>query len=60
MIPFVSFEEGEAVLDWLAVTRAIEAGHRLPRPRIEDVILRRGAETLLNRWAWIDGLGIAV
>ena len=59
-IDVVSFEEGEAVLDWLAVARAIEAGHRLPRPRIEDVILRRGPDTLLNRSAWIDGLGIAV
>jgi ornithine cyclodeaminase len=24
------------------------------------VILRRGSDTLLNRSAWIDGLGIAV
>ena len=59
-IDIVSFEEGEAVLDWLALTRALEAGHRLPPPLIEDVILRRGPDTLLNRSAWIDGLGIAV
>ena len=56
----ISFTEGEAVLDWLSVARAIEAGHRLPSPRIEDVILRRGPDTLLNRSAWIDGLGLAV
>jgi ornithine cyclodeaminase len=56
----VGFAEGEGVLDWLAVARAIEEGHRLPLPRIEDVILRRGPDTLLNRSAWIDGLGIAV
>lgn len=59
-VDLVSFEEGEAVLDWLPVARAIEAGHRLPPPRLEDVILRRGPDTLLNRSAWIDGLGIAV
>jgi ornithine cyclodeaminase/alanine dehydrogenase-like protein (mu-crystallin family) len=59
-IDLVSFEEGEAVLDWLAVARAIEDGHRLGCPILEDVILRRGADTLLNRSAWIDGLGIAV
>jgi ornithine cyclodeaminase len=56
----VSFEEGEAVLGWLSVARAIEEGHRLPPPQLEDVILRRGSDTLLNRSAWIDGLGIAV
>ena len=56
----LGFEEGEAVLDWVSVARAIEEGHRLPRPRIEDVILRRASDTLLNRSAWIDGLGIAV
>ncbi|EYD74648.1 Ornithine cyclodeaminase [Rubellimicrobium mesophilum DSM 19309] len=59
-IDIVSFEEGEAVLDWLSVARAIEEAHRLPRPIMEDVILRRGPDTLLNRSAWIDGLGIAV
>ena len=59
-IDVVSFEAGEAVLDWLGVARAIEAGHWLPRPRLEDVILRRGPDTLLNRTAWIDGLGLAV
>lgn len=59
-IDVVSYQEGEAVLDWLSVARAIEAGHRMGRPILEDVILRRGGDTLLNRSAWIDGLGIAV
>ena len=59
-IDLVTFEEGEAVLDWLSVARAIEEGHRRPRAILEDVILRRGPDTLLNRSAWIDGLGIAV
>ena len=56
----ISFEEGEAALDWLALTEAIAAGHRLPKAELEDVFLYRGGDTLLNRSAWIDGLGIAV
>lgn len=52
--------EAEAALDWLGVARAIEAGHRLGRPVMEDVLLRQGRNTLLNRSAWIAGLGIAV
>jgi ornithine cyclodeaminase len=59
-IDLVTFQDGEQVLDWHLVARAIERGHRLPLPRIEDVILQRGPDTLLNRSAWIDGLGIAV
>jgi ornithine cyclodeaminase len=58
--PFISFAEGEAVLDWLPLTEAIAAGHLLPPAQIEDVFLYRGADTLLNRTAWIDGLGIAI
>ncbi|TNC62464.1 ornithine cyclodeaminase family protein [Rubellimicrobium roseum] len=59
-IDIVSFEEGEAALDWLSVARAIEEGHRRGRPVMEDVILRHGPDTLLNRSAWIGGLGITV
>ncbi|MGJ8603472.1 MAG: ornithine cyclodeaminase family protein [Marivita sp.] len=57
MIPFV---EGEARLDWLGLTDAIAAGHDLPRAEIADSFLYRGDDTLLNRAAWIDGLGLAV
>lgn len=56
VIPF----EAEAHLDWLALTRAIEAGHKLPRAQVEDVLIYRGEQTLLNRSAWIDGMGVAV
>ncbi|WP_375688470.1 ornithine cyclodeaminase family protein [Pseudooceanicola sp. LIPI14-2-Ac024] len=59
-IPFISFEEGEGVLDWIALTDALAAGHDLPKAEIGDTFLYRGDDTLLNRSAWIDGLGIAV
>ena len=52
--------EAEAHLDWLALTRALEAGHLLPRAEIGDTFLYRGRDTVLSRAAWIDGLGIAV
>jgi ornithine cyclodeaminase len=47
-------------LTWRAVADAIEAGHRLPRARLGDQLLRRDPDALLSRAAWIDGLGIGV
>jgi ornithine cyclodeaminase len=52
--------EVEAKLDWLALTRALEAGHSRPRAEVADTLLRRRGDTLLTRSAWIDGMGIAV
>lgn len=56
----IPFEAGEARLDWLALTEALAAGHRLPKAEIADTFLYRDPDTLLNRSAWIDGLGLAV
>ncbi|MEC3860703.1 ornithine cyclodeaminase [Mesobacterium sp. TK19101] len=56
---FIPFE-GETRLDWLGLVEAFKAGHRLPKADIADTFLYRGADTLLNRAAWIDGLGLAV
>lgn len=52
--------EADALLDWIGVSDAIAAGHDLPEGALEDVFLRRGGDTLLNRSAWIEGLGLAV
>ena len=60
MIRMVPFVEGEANLDWIALTDALAAGHTLPKAEIGDTFLYRGDDTLLSRAAWIDGLGIAV
>ncbi len=49
--------EAEAHLNWLTLCEALEAGHRLPAAEIADTLLYRGKDTLLNRAAWIDGLG---
>jgi ornithine cyclodeaminase len=53
-------KDAEAHLTWAGLTAAIEAGHRLPRAEIRDMLLHRGKDTLLNRAAWIDGLGLLV
>ncbi|HIF76308.1 MAG TPA: ornithine cyclodeaminase [Sulfitobacter sp.] len=60
VIPNISFDEGEALLDWIALTDALATGHELPKAEIGDTFLYRGKDTLLSRAAWIDGLGIAV
>ncbi len=59
-IPFVPFEAGEKLLDWIQLTDALAAGHVLGRAEIGDTFLYRGADTLLSRAAWIDGMGVAV
>ncbi|MCB1312368.1 MAG: ornithine cyclodeaminase [Sedimentitalea sp.] len=59
-LPIIPFEAGEARLDWPGLTAALAAGHRLPKAEITDGFLYRGKDTLLNRAAWIDGLGAAV
>jgi ornithine cyclodeaminase len=56
MIPF----DAEIHLTWEGLTQALEAGHRLPRAEIADLFLYRGDDTLLDRGAWIDGLGALV
>ncbi len=60
MTTIISFAEGEANLDWLALTDALAAGHDLPKAEISDSFLYRGKDTLLQRQAWIDGMGIGV
>ncbi|KIN75332.1 Ornithine cyclodeaminase/mu-crystallin family protein [Sulfitobacter noctilucae] len=59
-VPMIPFDAAEPLLDWIGLTEALAAGHRLPRAEIADTFLYRGKDTLLNRAAWIDGLGIAV
>lgn len=60
MIQMIPFAEADKLLDWIALTDALAAGHNLPKAEVEDVFLYRGNKTLLNRSAWIDGMGVAV
>ena len=59
-IPIIPFEEGEALLDWLELTKALADGHGMARAEIADTFLYRDPDTLLSRAAWIDGLGSLV
>ena len=60
MTQMIPFAEGEAHLDWIALTDALAAGHERPKATVEDVFLYRDPDTLLNRSAWIDGMGLAI
>ncbi|MDJ0825886.1 MAG: ornithine cyclodeaminase [Rhodobacter sp.] len=59
-VPVIPFAEGEARLDWKALTEALAAGHLLPRAQVGDTFLQRDPDTVLSRAAWIDGMGVAV
>ena len=59
-LTIIPFDEGEANLDWMGLCAALGKGHSLPKAEIADTFLYRGDDTLLNRSAWIDGLGLAV
>jgi ornithine cyclodeaminase/alanine dehydrogenase-like protein (mu-crystallin family) len=59
MIPtIIPFAEGQKRLDWLTLVAALNLGHKGPKAKINDLFLYRGADTLLSRSAWIDGMGL--
>ena len=57
---FISFDQGDKILDWVGLTQALEHAHSLPKAEIKDTLLYRGKDTLLSRAAWIDGVGVLV
>ncbi len=60
MTVMIPFAEADAILNWLDLTDALAKGHDLPPAQVEDVFLYQGDNTLLNRSAWIKGMGLAV
>ena len=52
--------EAESLLTWPGIVAALAAGHLRPRAEIADLLLHRGPDTLLDRAAWITGLGALV
>ena len=59
MIEYIG-KETEAVMTWAGLAAALVAGHQLPRAEIADLFLYRGPDVLLDRAAWITGLGSLV
>lgn len=60
MTALINFEDCDPILDWIALSDALAAGHSLPKASVKDVFMYQGDNTLLNRSAWIEGMGIAV
>jgi ornithine cyclodeaminase/alanine dehydrogenase-like protein (mu-crystallin family) len=60
MTHMIPFKDGQIGLDWLALTDALADGHSGAKAKVEDVFMYRGGDTLLNRSAWIDGMGLAI
>ena len=60
MTNIIPFAEADALLNWIDLTDTIAAGHDLPPAEVDDVFLYQGDNTLLNRSAWIAGMGLAV
>ena len=59
-IPFIEPQDVDHLLSWTAVADALAAGHRQAKAEQGDLLLRRGNDAILNRAAWIHGLGIAL
>lgn len=47
-------------LNWRDMVETLRQGHMGPRARMDDVVLARDKDTLLNRAAWIPGLGMGL
>lgn len=60
MVPYITAADVAGRLDWGVLVAALAEGHRGAVPVVGDQFLARGADTLLSRAAWIDGMGVAV
>ncbi len=53
-------QEAERLMTWRGLLAAFQAGHLLPRAEIADLFLYRDKDVMLDRAAWISGLGALV
>ncbi len=60
MVAHLEGKSVEPLLDWLELLNCLKDGHQHPTPQIKDHILAQGTNRLLNRLAWVEGLGSAV
>lgn len=60
MVVHLENKSVEPLLDWLELVDDLTKGHQYPTPQIKDHIITQGPNRLLNRLAWIEGLGSAV
>ena len=59
-VPFIDYDDADPLLTWPAMADALAAGHKAPRALIDDLLMTHGDDAILNRAAWIDGLGIGL
>ncbi len=59
-VPFIDYDDADPLLTWPAVADALVAGHKAPRALIDDLLMTHGDNAILNRAAWIDGLGVGL
>lgn len=60
MVTHISYDAGVRAMDWSGAVDALRSGHLLPRPQQGDLLLGPRDRTLLNRAAYVEGLGFAV
>ncbi len=56
----IGFDDIDHKLSWTAIADALDAGHRFEKAQVGDLLLRDEDRALLNRGAWIKGLGLAL
>ncbi|GGB94647.1 ornithine cyclodeaminase [Marinobacterium zhoushanense] len=61
MIPsIISYDSAIDLVTWTGAIEALRAGHRMPKARVGDLFLGPSDATLLNRAAYIEGVGYGV
>jgi ornithine cyclodeaminase len=56
----ITYDDAVGALSWRAAVEALRAGHLRPRAAVADLFLGPATATLLNRAAYIKGLGYGV
>lgn len=60
MTQMITYAEAHSKVDWLGAVEALRAGHTRDRATVQDVFIGPDTETLLNRSAFIPGVGFGV
>ena len=60
MVVHLESKSLEPLLDWLELVDSLQAGHLYPTPQLKDHLLAQGPNRILNRLAWVEGLGSTV
>jgi ornithine cyclodeaminase len=58
--PLLTYDDNVSRLTWAAALEELRQGHLLPKPQLGDLILGPAGASILNRAAFIEGLGYAV